>query len=281
MTDDDRILAAALAGQGYAVQPLRWGALVDPGSIIVIRSTWDYVERPAHFVEWLDHLDARQAVVFNPTPLVRWNMHKGYLCDLERAGVPVVATELIRRGESANLDEVMERRRWDDVVIKPAVGGTARLTVHRARIGHEAARDHLLQLVTNEDAVVQPYLSSITTAGEISVVAIGGQVHMAVAKTAKPGEWRVQGDFGGRCELTAVTGEIRNVAMRALSSVSPIPGYARVDVVRGENGMLLVLELELVEPELFFRLDATLAERFATYLAAQLNAPQSRTGSTR
>lgn len=272
LTADDQIFADALARAGLAPQPLRWGALVNPGSTIVIRSTWDYVERPAHFAQWLDHLDAQQAMVLNATKTLRWSMHKGYLRDLALDGVATVDTDVVRRGESCSLREIMERRKWRDVVIKPAVGGTSRLTVHYDEIGHEAASEHLLKLLANEDVVVQPYLPSITDVGEISVIAIGGDVHMALVKTAKPGEWRVQADFGGTCQLTALTGEIRNAAVQALAAVSPTPAYARVDLVRGEDGMLQLLELELVEPELFFRLDPTLAERFARHLASRLGA---------
>ncbi len=235
---------------------------------MVIRSTWDYVERPAAFAAWLAHLDAQQAIVHNPTPLLRWNAHKRYLVDLAHRGLPVVPTALIGRGEAITLDELIEQHGWDDVVIKPAVGGTARLTEHAAAIGAHAAEAHLRRIVADEDAVVQPYMSTITTSGEISVVVIAGQPLLAVAKHVQQGDWRVQSDFGGSTAHTELTGELRAISRQVVGAVQPTPSYARVDLVRQPSGLLLVLELELVEPELFFRLSPTSAEHLAAHIDA-------------
>ena len=266
LTADDSVLAEAMLGRGLRPRAHRWGDPVRFGDVVVIRSTWDYVERPAAFTAWLDHLDARQAIVHNPTSLLRWNAHKGYLVDLADRGLPVVPTALVGRGASIRLDELTEQRGWDDVVIKPAVGGTARLTEHAAAIGADAAEAHLRRLVADEDAVVQPYMSTITSSGEISVVVIAGEPLVAVAKHARQGEWRVQSDFGGSTALTELTGELRTISRRMAGAVQPTPSYARVDLVRQPDGPLLVLELELVEPELFFRLGPTGAEHLAAHI---------------
>lgn len=111
------------------------GNPVRRGEVVVIRSTWDYIVHPAAFVAWLDHLDGEQAIVHNPTSLLRWNAHKGYLVDLARRGLPVVPTALVARGDPITLDDLFRQHGWDDVVIKPAVGGTARFTEHAAAIG--------------------------------------------------------------------------------------------------------------------------------------------------
>ena len=152
------------------------------GKVVVIRSTWDYVVHPAAFVAWLDHLDVEQAIVHNPTSLLRWNADKGYLIDLARRGLPVVPTALVAPGDPFTLDDLFLQHGWDDVVIKPAVGGTARFTEHAAAIGANAAEAHLRRVVADEDTVVQPYISTITTSGEISVVVIAGQPLVAVVK---------------------------------------------------------------------------------------------------
>ena len=96
LTADDSVLAEAMVARGLRPRAHRWGDPVRRGDVVVIRSTWDYVERPAAFAAWLDHLDAEQAIVHNPTPLLRWNAHKGYLVDLARRGLPVVPTALDR-----------------------------------------------------------------------------------------------------------------------------------------------------------------------------------------
>jgi glutathione synthase/RimK-type ligase-like ATP-grasp enzyme len=265
-TADDSVLAEAMLARGLRPRAHRWGDPVGRGEVVVIRSTWDYVERPAAFAAWLAHLDSQQAIVHNPSPLLRWNAHKGYLVDLALRGLPVVPTALIGRGEAITLDELIEQHGWDDVVIKPAVGGTARLTEHAAAIGAHAAEAHLRRLVADEDAVVQPYISTITTSGEVSVVVIAGQPLLAVAKHAQDGDWRVQSDFGGSTEKTELTMELRSISRQVVGAVQPTPTYARVDLVRQPSGSLLVLELELVEPELFFRLNPTSAEHLAAHI---------------
>src|SRR5262245_26907567 len=90
LTADDSVLAEAMLARGLRPRAHRWGDPVGCGDVVVIRSTWDYVERPGAFAAWLAHLDSQQAIVHNPTPLLRWNAHKGYLVDLAHRGLPVV-----------------------------------------------------------------------------------------------------------------------------------------------------------------------------------------------
>jgi len=204
-------------------------------------------------------------VVHNPTPMVRWNMHKGYLIDLAARRVPVAPTVLVERGNPRSLDALLGTTGWTDVVIKPAVGGTARLAINSERVGAATANDHLTSLVANEDVVVQPYLPSSTTEGEISIVTIGGVITHAVLKRARPDDWRVQTDFGGTAELIDVDADLIEITALALAALDSTPTYARIDVVRDQD-RLVVLEMELVEPELFFRL----APHSADALVSQL-----------
>ena len=197
LTDDDRHFAEACARHGFNPQPLPWGATVPVGALVVIRSTWDYFERPAQFAAWLDHLDAQGAVVHNPTRLLRWNMSKRYLITLAAAGVPTVPTELVEQGAKPSLDAICARRGWVEVVVKPAVGGTARRCEHSVDVGHRELQRHLEALTVDEDAIVQPYLPTITTTGETSIIAIAGQARLAVVKRPAPGDWRVHAEFGG------------------------------------------------------------------------------------
>lgn len=265
LTEDDRVLAAALEARGCAVRPVRWGTEVAPGAVVVIRSTWDYVERPEEFRRWLARLDARAAQVVNPTDTLRWNMHKRYLLDLERRGVPIVPTVLLEPGDGRSLDDIRAAAGWGDVVVKPAIAGTARATVHSGVIGVGAADAHLAALVAQEDALVQPVVDSIRDRGEVSVLAIAGEPRAAVVKVAADGEWRVQSDFGGTARSTALTDDLDAIARRSLAAITPTPVYARVDVVWTTSGWA-VMELELVEPELFFRLHPVLADELADHL---------------
>lgn len=267
LTADDRVLAAAITDRGLDPVPYRWGEPVDPEAVVVIRSTWDYVERPTAFSAWLDHLEAQQTSVLNPVEILRWNMHKRYLLDLERRGVPIVPTALVERGEQHQLEELRSLRGWDEVVVKPAVGGTARLTLHSGRVGLDAAGEHLRRLAVAEDVLVQPAVASVASRGEVSVVAIGGAPLAAFRKQPAPGEWRVQSDFGGTTVRIELDDELVDVAQTATQGRRT--DYARVDVVHHE-GRWAVLELELVEPELFFLLEPSLAERLAERIEGRI-----------
>lgn len=264
---DDRVFADALEVRGVDAVPHRWGRPVAPGATVVVRSTWDYVDRPAEFATWLDHLDDQGATVLNPTSLLRWNTHKRYLVELERAGVPIVPTELVDRGSPVSLDAVAARRRWVDVVVKPAVGGTARLTVHAARVGPEAIAAHFDRLVEREDVLVQPFVPAVLDHGEVSVIAIAGTPLAAIVKRAAPGDWRVQSDFGGTATAVELTADLRAVAEQVLAATPSMPVYARIDVLPTATGWS-VLEVELVEPELFFPLVPSVAAHLADAVVA-------------
>jgi len=268
LTEGDRLLADELRRRGVDVRPMVWGAACSPSDTVVIRSTWDYADRPHEFRKWLDDLDATGATVVNPVALLRWNMHKGYLAELAARGVAVVPTEMLVRGSTRSLADVMAARRWGQVVAKPAIGASARETV-RADVADPAAfavaDEHVRRLVEVEDLLLQPFLPSIETDGEVSVVVIGGEITHAVAKRPAVGEWRVQSEYGGFAERIPVTAEHERAVASVLDAVEGSPAYARVDLV-AVDGVLLLMELELIEPDLFFQLAPDFAERFADLL---------------
>lgn len=271
MWDGDHLVRLGLEARGLTVVPRRWD---DPGaweadSLVVLRSTWDYAGRVGEFRAWLDHLDAAGVVVHNPTSLVRWNLHKSYLLELERRGVPVVPTRLVERGSHLALHDVAADAGWDDVVVKPAVAATARLTVHQAREGAAATARHFADLLAAEDLLVQPFLPAVVDEGEVSIVAIGGEPTHAVRKRAKPGDWRVQVNFGGTDERIALDDELLAVAARVLGTLDAPPAYARVDVAR-HAGRYHLMELELIEPELFFDHAPEAADRLADLLSTAI-----------
>lgn len=265
LSPSDQVLRAAIERRGHAVAPVVWGAPVDPGALVVLRATWDYADEPDRFVAWLAHLDAQGATVHNPTRTVRWNMHKRYLADLEARGVPIVPTRLLARSSPVTLDEVRRATGWDDVVVKPAIGATARLTIHEAREGRDETAAHFARLLVDEDVLVQPFVASIVADGEVSIVAVAGTPTHAVRKRAKPGDWRVQVNFGGTDERIELDDELEATARRVLEALDEVPRYTRVDVARFE-GELHLMELELIEPDLFLDLAPESAELLADAL---------------
>jgi glutathione synthase/RimK-type ligase-like ATP-grasp enzyme len=263
LTADDCVLAEAIVAAGREVVPVGWGERLPPASTLVIRSTWDYVDDPDRFVAWLGELDADGVVVHNPTSLLRWNLHKGYLLDLGQRGVATVPTVVVPRGHRVDVGELLRGRGWEDAVIKPAIGGTARLAVHVSAIGTGAAQRHVDDLLAHEDALVQQFVASVPSAGETSVIAIGGVVTHAVHKRPADGDWRVHAEYGGSSDPIAVDDRLVAATRIAIAATQPTPTYVRVDLVVGPSGQLQLIELELVEPELFFRFSAHAATRMA------------------
>lgn len=269
LTVDDRVLAEALVAAGREVVPVVWGRPIPPRSTLVVRSTWDYVEDPARFLGWLAQLDADGVDVLNPTPLLGWNLHKRYLVEMQALGVSIVPTVVVPCGRAVDLTELVMSAGWNDAVVKPAIGGSSRLTMHVGdRPAHDAQR-HLDRIVTAGDALVQRFVPSVRSTGETSVIVLGGVVSHAVRKTVADGDWRVRSEFGGDARLVPVDDRLASTAQLAVEAVGTTPLYARVDLVEGHDGDLQVMELELVEPELFFRLAPHAGPRIAELLAAR------------
>jgi hypothetical protein len=157
---------------------------------------------------------------------------------------------------------------WEDAIVKPAIdGGAARLF----RVSDvEDAQARFDSLVAEGDVLVQPFLESITDQGELSLLYFGGELSHTLRKTAKPGDIRVQPVWGGHAEIIGPTAEMIHVAERTFDAIEEEILYARVDLVRADDGTLRLIELEVIEPLLFLELDDGAAARFADALAARL-----------
>lgn len=272
LAPDDRLLATALARRGLRPVPAVW---TDPAeswsahAAVIIRSCWDYHLRIAEFERWLDRLERDAVRVFNGVPTIRWNMRKSYLRDLEAAGVAVAGTYWAPQGSSATLAEIGAATGWTTMVVKPTVSSTGWETwlVARAAPADEA---RFSRQVREREMMVQRFLPAILE-GEISLVFLGGVFSHAVRKRASPGEFRVHEEYGGTVEREEPGAALVRDAARAIAA-APLrepPLYARVDGVVA-NGALIVTELELIEPKLYFGWSEEAAEALTAQLAARI-----------
>ncbi|WP_457252987.1 ATP-grasp domain-containing protein [Pedococcus sp. P5_B7] len=238
---------------------------VDWGSfdLVVIRSTWDYFDRLDDYLQWADHVDSVSRIINSPS-VIRWNSHKGYLLELSEAGIPVLPTLALARGAADPVDRMVATG-WDEVVIKPAVDGGARGAL-KAPAGSAEAGAHLLALVAAGDTIVQPYAAGVE-AGEVSLFFFGGELSHAVRKVPKPGDYRVQALHGGSEEVHTPTEAELDVAQRAMGHAPDALVYARVDLI-DVDGQPTLMELELIEPDLFLRMAPGSVTRFAATVAA-------------
>ncbi len=251
--DDDLPLLPALAGLGVRGVPVVWSdPSVDYTSFdaVVIRSPWDYFERNAEFRAWLDARLAEGILLCNAGDILDWNYDKKYLLDLERAGVEVVPTITVARGDAPDVAALARSRGWDEIVIKPTISGNAFRT-HRLRVD-EVARyaAEIRAIVADRGLLVQPFLPEILTDGELSVLFFDGVFSHAVRKRAKAGDYRVQFTFGGTHEVVDLAPTLVEEARRSVLGAPSLPVYARVDgVIR--DGRFVLMELEVFEPLLF------------------------------
>jgi glutathione synthase/RimK-type ligase-like ATP-grasp enzyme len=252
---DDEPLLDALAERGVPTRILAWD---DPSvdwstaELVVIRSTWDYMERRDEFVAWAERVD-RSTALFTPAEVVRWNTEKSYLRRWAESGIATVPTRWLDRGTAAVLADLLDEEGWDRAVVKPVVSAGALGTIRLGRTEAADAQAHLDALLATGDVMVQPYLQSIEVAGETSVLWIDGVLTHAVRKRPASGDFRVQEEFGGTDVLVDVDEGSRRLVDAVLTRLDRRCRYARVDVVEGPEGERWLIEVELVEPQLFLR----------------------------
>lgn len=265
LTADDQRAAAVLEARGLEVCPVVWSGEDEPAvDSLVIRSTWDYHQRPDEFRRWLDRVEAKQLPVWNPASVLRWNLDKRYLRELEQAGVRTVPTVWLDR-ESPPLRELLESHGWDDVVVKPAISASGWRTFRSTRDRAVDDEPAFRQLVTDCPAMLQPFIPQVAVEGEWSLMFFGGKFSHAVLKQPAPGGFLVQTEHGGRVEAAIPTSTMVQEAEEAVARAPGAVIYGRVDGVR-EGCRLRLMELELLEPVLFFEYCPLSPHRFADAL---------------
>jgi glutathione synthase/RimK-type ligase-like ATP-grasp enzyme len=265
---EDPLLVAALARRGVTAAIMPWGNPdAADAELVVVRTTWDYTDHVTEFLAWLRQV-ASATTVLNPVPTIEWNSHKRYLLDLAAAGVPVVPTALVPQWASGQAVGDALGEHGGEVVVKPAVSVGAIGALRGAAASAEVTA-HLLSLVAVGDALVQPYQPSIT-GGEVSLIYFDREFSHAVRKTPATGDYRVQVFHGGVNDQHRPSGDEVSVAAAALASVDGDLAYARVDLVDTARGPAL-MEVELIEPQLFLDEPSSAAEMFAERLAWRLS----------
>ncbi|HEY9422953.1 MAG TPA: hypothetical protein VIW92_16190 [Thermoanaerobaculia bacterium] len=267
---DDRLAVEELSRRGAEVEPAVWddsGVRWSGFDGVVLRSCWDYHLRPSHFLDWLARMEGEGVPLWNPAPVVRSNIDKGYLENLAMAGVPVVPMARVEKGGAADLAGILEERGWDDAMVKPAVSASAFRTWRTSREKAPAEQPSFEELLSASSALIQPFLPEIQTQGEWSFIFLGGEYSHAVLKRPREGDFRVQDEHGGSSR-PAVPGPDLIAQARAVAQKIPPPWlYARVDGVETDAGFLL-MELELTEPSLFLGSDPQAPARFAEAILA-------------
>ena len=230
---------------------------------VIIGTTWDYWDRLDEFLAALSAIEAKTRL-FNPSALVRWNSRKTYLRDLEARGAKLIPTLWLDTCGEAEAKAAFDQLGADTLVFKRQVGAGAK-GQHKLTRG-EAIPD------MPHPMMVQPFLPMIQTEGELSFIFIDGELSHALVKRAQPGDYRIQSSYGGREEVLHPSAEDLAAAKSVLGALDGAPLYGRVDMLRGEDGGLQLMELEVIEPYLYPIEGPELGERMAAAVAKRIGA---------
>lgn len=265
---EDELVINALKEKNLSVVKKDWNDSIfdwETTRSILFRSTWDYFDKFELFKKWFNKTK-NKCLMINSTETIEWNIDKHYLLDLQEHQIPIPNSEFIKRGSSIDLSLLMQKKNWNEIVVKPTISGAAKNT-------YRLKKEEIIQfgpiwekLIYKEDFIVQEFQNNVISEGEVAMIVIGGKFTHAVLKKAKEGDFRVQDDFGGSIAIYNPNEEMVKLAEKCTRILTPIPSYARVDIIWDNLMELAVSELELIEPELWFRLNPNAAQKLAQHV---------------
>lgn len=268
---DDDLAHEPLRALGWEVENVPWsrpGVRWSGFDLVVVRSTWDYHHRPEAFLEVLEGIARAGTRIENPLPLMRWNLRKTYLRDLAARGVPIVPTSWRDGLSAADLPGLFDEFAADEIVLKPVLGANADGAFRLDRTAAARRAGELARYFGGRPCLAQPFLPSIVQTGEHSLFYFNGRLSHAVLKTPAAGDFRVQEEHGGVITAVEPGPSLEAAGGTVLAALDEVPLYARVDLAAGaDSSSWLLMELELVEPSLYLRMEKGAPRRFARAVA--------------
>ncbi|MGI8640046.1 MAG: ATP-grasp domain-containing protein [Pyrinomonadaceae bacterium] len=280
LTVEDKLLADCLRNLGFDPKPLVWNepnqSLAD-SSAVVVRSCWDYHKKPQEFLAWIGKLESNGVKVLNPPNILRWNVDKTYLRELEKSGVKIPPTVWFEKGAAGSLSKILAENYWQKAVLKPTISATAWRTFIVTPENADELQPELENLLLTGGAMVQKFVAEIQTKGEWSFVFFNKEFSHAVLKRAKTGDFRVQDNFGGSVEMSVEpAAALVETAQKIVENIGEDLLYARVDGAE-IAGEFCLMELELIEPVFFLENNLSAATKFAAAIARRLEPTNVKT----
>lgn len=241
---------ARLSGLGLEIKTPAWTACyAGPDDLVLPLLAWGYHRTPDLWFQTLKTWQERGLKILNPTSVLAWNTHKSYLLELQNMGVPVVPSRI-----SQNLtpqDVVAARAAFGtpDLVIKPCISAGSRDTL--VLKDGEGERHEDLAQGPKGDALLQPFLPAVQDEGEWSLIFFAGEFSHAVLKTPKSGDFRSQPEYQSHVRAVDPPSYVMKAAHLALLNTPEPCLYARIDLVRDLFGQPALMEMELIEPDLY------------------------------
>jgi hypothetical protein len=276
---DDELAYEPLLDAGWTVEALPWDSRTaswDRYDIVIIRSTWDYHHTPEQFLETLERIEATGTRLENPLSLVRWNYRKTYLKDLVRKSVPIVPTVWHDRLTNGTLDSLFDQLASDDIVVKPVVSASADGTYRLQRHTVSHCVDEVTHCFARRALMAQPLVRSVLDEGEYSLFYFNGKLSHVILKTPRAGDFRVQEEHGGYIRPVHAEPALIAAGGAAMHALDTVPLYARVDFVRANDGNAWwLMEFELIEPALYFRMSPDAPRLFAEAVNERMRHPST------
>jgi glutathione synthase/RimK-type ligase-like ATP-grasp enzyme len=270
--DDWPLVRAALDRDGVDSVAVVWS---DPSvdwsafDLVVANGAWDNIHHPDAFLAWVAARERDGTPTVNSPATLRWNLDKRYLRELEAAGVPIVPTSWVEPGADGDGAEVSLPE--GEVVVKPSISGGGHRTARYRPDEHGDARAHCRDLVASgRTAMIQPYQAAVDELGELGLVFLDGEYSHAIHKDpmirrgAGPRESLIDNQVVRPATASDHHIDLGRRAVAAAARLVGPPTYARVDIVEGADGEPALLELELLDPVLFF---AVVPERTTAFAA--------------
>ena len=254
--EEDNLLIRGFEAQGFRASPVVWSEPAidwDQFDIALIRSTWDYLDASEHFLNVLSKIESSSCKLFNPLSVVRWNMDKHYLLDLEKQGVQIIPTFTTSHVEINTLHNLFVENQWETVILKPSVGLAASNTYRISLDELETTVKELRTIQPSLEYLIQPFIETITTEGEWSFIYFNRELSHVLVKKPAPNDYRVQGIYGGTIQISEPQSHDLLQVKAVLDRLPLDILYARLDFVR-VGGQLSVMEVELIEPIFSFNL---------------------------
>ena len=263
---DDDLAIPALKELGWEVEKVSWRTRgTDWGrfAIVVIRSPWDYPTDAPRFLALLEEIEESGTPLQNPLELVRWNLHKSYLARLAESGVSIVPTRWLDQPGQKDIHALFLEFATDALVIKPSIGANAE-HAHVLKVDEmEQIWAGVQPIFEHRQAMIQPFRTAIQSEGEYSLMFIDGALSHTIRKKPREGDFRSQEEHGADISLVQPESLLVKRAAEAIAALSARPLYGRADMIRNPDGDFEVMELELVEPSLYLRMDPDAPGRIA------------------
>lgn len=262
----DHLLFEPFEQLGWKVEEVSWrdnDVNWNRFDAVIIRSPWDYQKDPEAFLDVLEEINKSEAALENNLELVKWNINKTYLRELEARGVEIVPSCWFDAFSNNLFPAVFEDLHAKEIVLKPTVSAGADNTFRIHQSNYSVFQEDLAAIFDDRPFLIQPFMDNITAEGEFSVFFFGDTYSHTVLKTPKPKDFRVQEEHGGRLKLVEPEESLLKTSREMRDMIQPEPLYTRADYVRTSDNTFALMELELIEPSLYFNMDPQSPERFA------------------